>query len=257
MSDADDDLERTYPEGQPGLLLRLLTEQPERGEGVTEIRTTDVRLSQLREVVRSGDVTPVANDARLCAACEDALWSSAAVRAATDEYMLANPDASERDRWRQALDAYAADRPDASPRALFNAFRRGVVRGLERSESKEGPLEGDDIHHWAYPLGAHADQAADPQNLDRASREPSDVGTGKSAHVQLHQAFGGSDLDSRRGMYSGMAWGDVPDERTRETLKRSFDLTNPTVRIALEEVASALDRWQRRARRDESTEPAP
>lgn len=166
------------------------------GETVS-VATTDARLTQLREVLETGAVMPMAYDSALYTA-----------------YLAAKP----------AAERYEDRHPDATGRELFNRLRQGIGREVE--------IPGHPVHHRQFPIREHRDLVLDAENLEVTKPGPLPVGSGRSAHDQLHEAYGN---DSNK--YSEMAWGDIPQWRQ---LARWQAFQNPVAEPSEEEVAEAF-----------------
>lgn len=167
------------------------------GEPVT-VTTTDARLTQLSDVLETGAVMPLAYDATLFAA-----------------YEAAEPAAAR----------YQDRHPEASGRAVFNRLRQGLGREVE--------IPRHPVHHRQFPIREHREHVLDPENLEVTRPGPLAVGSGRSAHDQLHEVYGD---DSHK--YSEMAWGDVPEW---VQLARWQAFQNPAAAPSQDEVAKAFE----------------
>lgn len=162
------------------------------------LTTTDARLTQLSEVLETGAVMPIAYDARLFAA-----------------YEAAEPAAAR----------YEDRHPEASGRAVFNRLRQGIGREVE--------IPRHPVHHRQFPIREHREHVLDPENLEVTRPGPLAVGSGRSAHDQLHEVYGD---DSHK--YSKMAWGDGPEW---VQLARWQAFQNPAAAPSQDEVAKAFE----------------
>lgn len=175
---------------------------PPRGDGAAgepvTVTTTDARLTQLSEVLETGAVMPIAYDATLFAA-----------------YEATEPAAAR----------YEDRHPEASGRAVFNRLRQGIGREVE--------IPRHPVHHRQFPIREHREHVLDPENLEVTRPGPLAVGSGRSAHDQLHEVYGD---DSRK--YSEMAWGDLPEW---VQLARWQAFQNPAAAASQDEVSKAFE----------------
>lgn len=169
---------------------------------VTEVRTTDARLGQLRAVLDTGAVRPIACDAELAAAHATAVAG-----------------------------VEASGRADGVPRKAFNSYRQRLGRLVD--------IAGEPVHHRGFPMRDHAADVLNAEKLDVTAKGRLPAGSGAPAHEQLHEVYGGRGLTDKRDKYKAMAWGDLP-EPAGSQLARWQAFENPRARVPLDEVAERI-----------------
>lgn len=191
-------------------------------DGIVEVITTDKRLMQLRDVLNTGAVRTIAYDPELAAAHAPA---------------------------KEAAERFEASHPNAPGRAVFNRYRSVLGREVD--------IDRQPVHHRGFPMSEHREDITNPEKLDvtrpgnlrlTCGKNSQPVGSGRPAHEQLHEAYGGETLQDTKRKYETMAWGDEP-EPAGSQLARWQAFQHPHAVVPLDEVSERIAAFNRMAKK--------
>jgi hypothetical protein len=181
------------------------------------VRTTNARVNQMKAVGGTGSVRTIAYNPKLFAGYQKAMVK---VRAAIKGKVMSN-------------------------RQKFNTLRK------ELGNNKSLKLAGRPIHHFK-PLNKYGNKALNAKNLMVTSKNNLRAGTFKSSHVQMHQTFGGKNINTKAQMFGKLAWG------KQNALQRHFSFMNRGDRVPLNQVKSKIAAFEKQMSKNlKSAAPKP